>query len=242
MHKASRFCAVVGAAWSLAYVYVPTPVVSAQRNSGAIEGRVIFTGTPPSPLVLTHDGDSQPVLYVDRSGGLRYVVVYLPDAPNSSTRPPSAATVNQRRFIFEPQVLAVRAGQTVRFTNDDPANHNVRARDPHPANTFSINTASGAVEPSVHQFAPTAHGHAVELSCDIHPWMAAWVYVFEHDQFAVTSGDGSFRIEDVPPGRHRIAVRQPSGRLARDLTVDIRSGETTHLDVRFTAGDPGLRR
>jgi plastocyanin len=37
--------------------------------------------------------------------------------------------LNLRRFIFEPQVLAVRAGQTVQFTIDNTANHNVRAQD-----------------------------------------------------------------------------------------------------------------
>ena len=61
-----------------------------------------------------------------------------------------------------------------------------------------------------------------------------WVYVFEHDRFAVTAADGRFRIAGVPAGRHRLTVRQPSGRLARDLFVDVRAGETTTVDVRFT--------
>jgi plastocyanin len=214
-------------------------VALGQGISGAIEGRVTFSGTPPLPTMLTQDGDSQPVLYLDGSGGLRYAVVYVPDAPRSTTVLLPPRTVNQRRYIFEPQVLAVRAGQTVQFTNDDTANHNVRAQDSNSANTFSIDTASGALGPFERQFAPTPPGHALELSCDIHPWMAAWVYVFEHDQFAVTSENGSFHIQNVPPGRYRIAIRQPSGRLARDLTVDVRAGETARLDVRFTSSDLG---
>jgi hypothetical protein len=72
--------------------------------------------------------------------------------------------------------------------------------------------------------------------------MAAWLYVFEHDQFVVTSANGSFRIDHVPPGRHAIAVRQPSGRLARDVVVDVRPAETTRLDVRFTSSDIGMPR
>jgi hypothetical protein len=125
----------------------------------------------------------------------------------------------------------------VRFTNDDSANHNVRTRDSNAANTFSINTASGSVDPNTHRFVATPPGRPLELSCDIHPWMAAWIYVFDHDQFAVSNADGRFRIENVPAGRSRIAVRQPSGRLARDLVTDIRPGETTHVDVRFTSED-----
>lgn len=234
------FCASVAVALAFLHTCADIGAVSAQYGSGGIEGRVTFTGTPPSPTMLTEDGSSQPVLYLDPSGGLRYAVVYLPDAPESSTPPPAAVTVNQHHFIFEPQVLAVRAGQTVRFTNDDPANHNVRAKDSHPANTFSLHTASGALDPYAHQFAPTLPGRALELSCDIHPWMAAWVYVFEHDQFAVTAGDGTFQIRNVPPGAHRIAVRQPAGRLARDVALDVRAGETTRLDVRFASSHLGI--
>jgi plastocyanin len=177
---------------------------------------------------------------VDRSGGLRDAVVFLPDARPGAAPTAPPATMNQRNFIFEPQVLAVRAGQTVRFTNDDPAAHNVRAQDSNPVNTFSINTASGSVGPDTQVFAPTRPDRPLELSCDIHPWMAAWIYVFTHERFAVTEAGGGFRITDVPAGRHRIAVRQPSGRLARDLAVDVRAGETARLDVRFTPADVGM--
>jgi plastocyanin len=238
MHDPRRVYACAALALALNICIDGAP--SGQANSGAIEGRVTFSGTPPSPAMLTQDGDSQPVLYLDESGGLRYAVVYLPDAPRSTTVLPPPVTVNQRRYIFEPQVLAVRAGQTVQFTNDDPANHNVRAEDPNPANTFSIDTGSGAAGPFQHRFARAAPGHALRLSCDIHPWMAAWVYVFDHDQFAVTSENGRYFIQNVPAGRYRIAVRQPAGQLARNSSVDVRAGETTRLDVRFTSSDLGM--
>jgi plastocyanin len=213
---------------------------TAQSVTGAIEGRVTFIGPPPPPAVLTQDGGVQPVLYVSGAGGLRYAVVYLADAPKDGASPAAVVTLNQRNFIFEPQVLAVRAGQTVQFTNDDPAHHNVRSNDANPANRFNLDTASGAAAANAHRFASTPAGVPVQLSCDIHPWMAAWVYAFDHDRFAVSAADGSFQIRNVPPGRHRIAIRQPSGRLARDLTVDVRPGETIQLEVRFSPPDIGM--
>jgi hypothetical protein len=148
--------------------------------------------------------------------------------------------VNQRNFIFEPQVLAVRAGRIVRFTSDDVANHNVRARGTTPVNTFSISTGPGSTGSATHAFGVTPPDRPVPLSCDIHPWMAAWVYVFDHDAFAVTAPDGRFEIDDVRPGRYRVAVRQPSGPLARDLAIDVRAGAATRLDVRFTDADLGM--
>jgi plastocyanin len=215
-----------------------TGSAAGQAPAGRICGRVTFAGTPPPPVI--EDGGSQPVLYVDRSGALRYALVFLPDAQTSGTPVARTATMNQRRFTFEPQVLAVRAGATVRFTNDDPATHNVRARGASPENTFSIDTASGSVGSHTHRFAAGPRGRPIQLSCDIHPWMAAWIHVFDHDQFAVTGADGSFCIDNAPVGRYRVAVRQPSGPLARDLAVDVRAGETARLDVRFTPADVGM--
>jgi plastocyanin len=210
-----------------------------QESIGSIEGRIVFDGTPPAALTVP-EGGSQQILHVDRSGGLGYAVVFLPDAPPIQ-RPVSAAKtkMEQRGFVFDPQVLAVRAGTTVRFTNDDPASHNVRARDANPANTFSIDTASGAVGPSSRRFAATG-GRPLQLSCDIHPWMVAWIYVFAHDFFAVTDSAGVFRIDNVPAGHHAVAIRQPSGRLTRDAAVDVRPGKPVRLDVRFTTADIGM--
>lgn len=217
----------------------PAPAVIKEAATGALAGRVTFDGTPPAPIV-GEEGGPQPVLHVDRTGGLRYAVVFLPDAPPGDAAPPATATMNQRNFVFLPQVLAVRNGQIVRFTNDDPANHNVRAQDSNPANTFSINTAAGSLDGDTRRFAATRPDRPLELSCDIHPWMAAWVYVFTHDRFAATDADGRFRIDNVATGRHRVAVRQPAGGLARDLAVEVRPDGTARLDVRFTPTDMGM--
>ena len=214
---------------------VPSAVARA-LTTGTIEGRITFEGPPPAPTIVIQDGGSQQVLYVDRSGGLRYAVVFLADAPSAGEPPVESAVMNQRNFIFEPQVLAVRAGQTVRFTSDDSANHNVRARDSNPANTFSITTGSGSVGPNFHRFAAT-QDRPLQLSCDIHPWMAAWLYVFDHPYFAVTTPDGSFRIERVPAGTYRLAVRQPAAQLTRTLRVNVGAGRTARVDARFVPAE-----
>lgn len=208
-------------------------------STGSLEGRVTFDGPPPAGTFVATSGTTQKVLHVDSSGGLQYAVLYLPDARPGGAVPHAPATLDQRLYIFEPQVLAVRAGQLVRFTNADTASHNVRSRDPNPANAFNIDTA-GAAAGETHRFASMPAGQPIELSCDLHPWMAAWIYVFDHDQFAVTNAGGRFRIDNVPAGRHRLSIRQPSGRLARDLAVDVRAGETTRTEVRFTPADVGM--
>ena len=236
MHQAPLTAALVAVAFTVAAL---NDGARAQDAPGAIEGRVIFDGTPPAPTAVIEAGSSQPVLYVDRSGGLQYAVVFLPDARAEGSPPETPATMNQQQYIFVPQVLAVRAGQSVRFTNDDPANHNVHSSDGNRANSFNMYTGSGAA-PAEHRFVVTPPDRPVQLSCDIHPSMVAWIYVFDHSQFAVSASGGQYRIENVPPGRHRLSVRQPAGKLERGVAVDVKAGETTRTDVRFTSADLGM--
>jgi plastocyanin len=221
---------------------------------GAIEGRITYEGDPPPPTIVVEGGSTQHVLHVGKTGALRYVVVYVNDGRDvgpegrgdaGPKRPAAPATgqaaanltavVNQRSFIFEPQVLAVRAGQAVRFTSEDSANHNVRTTAAAPANVFSIYTGAGGGY--IHRFVEPPDGRPIVLSCDVHPWMAGWIYVFGHSQFAVTDEAGRFRIDDVSPGGHQLTVRQPAGGLARDLRVQIIAGRTVRQDVRFRPSD-----
>jgi plastocyanin len=214
--------------------------IQAPPATGAIEGRVTYAGAPPPPTIVIEGGSTQHVLYLDKSGGLQYAVVFLPDARGGRPAPTAPAVVNQLWFIFEPQVLAVRAGQPVRFTNDDAANHNVRSFDP--TNRFYMDTAPGVLNAPSHRFSPTPADRPVELSCDIHPWMVAWIYAFDHDRFAVTDASGRYRIDRVPPGRQRGAVRHAAGGLRREAMVEVEAGRTARLDTRFIADDLRLPR
>ena len=40
----------------------------------------------------------------------------------------------------------------------------------------------------------------VHFSCNIHPWMDAYVWVFDHPYVAVTDKDGNYEIKNVPVG------------------------------------------
>jgi hypothetical protein len=51
-------------------------------GTGAIEGQALYEGEAPRPTIVMEGGRTQEVLYVDKSGGLRYAVAFLSDAPN----------------------------------------------------------------------------------------------------------------------------------------------------------------
>src|SRR5690606_20686270 len=74
----------------------------------------------------------------------------------------------------------------------------------------------------------------VAVKCDVHPWMAGYIGVLPHPFFAVTGNDGSFTIENVPPGEYEIiAWQEKLGTQSGKVKVD--AGGTATSDFTFKA-------
>ena len=61
---------------------------------------------------------------------------------------------------------------------------------------FNVNLPPGS------ELAKTANPQRLPLSvqCDIHPWMSAKLFVFDHPYYAITDKNGNFDIPMVPAG------------------------------------------
>lgn len=219
-----------------------------------VYGRVTFRGEIPKSKTPDGEGIRQPLLQVNaKSHGLTDTIVFLqlldaktdenPPPPNSPTDDDAApekdqrpvVVIDQKEYRFRPRLVAVRQGQVVRFTNHDAANHNVHAYAADLANQF--NTFTGADSKYDHRFVAGAKGRPVLIGCDIHAWMRAWVYVFDHPLFATTKIDGTYSIEDVPPGRYRLCVRQPDCGLKLEREIELTGNAELEEGVEFTAKD-----
>lgn len=116
---------------------------------------------------------------------------------------------------FAPHVLVVPAGSTVAFPNHDPFDHNVFSAGE--GNSFDLGLYGRGEGKS---FVFTAPG-PVRIYCNVHPRMAAVVYVMPNRWYAQPGGDGSFSISSVPPGDYRLHVwheRAPA-EVVKNLTV-----------------------
>ena len=49
---------------------------------------------------------------------------------------------------------------------------------------------------------------AITIACNVHPWMRAYAFVFDHPYFAVTSKNGAFELKGLPPGTYTIEAWQ----------------------------------
>jgi plastocyanin len=113
---------------------------------------------------------------------------------------PSHRQIDQRNAEFIPHVLPVRLGTVVDFVNRDNVYHNVFSLSP--AKKFNIGRRpTGQAVPIVFD-----RPGVVELFCDIHSNMSAYVLVLENDFFTRPDMHGSYIIEHVPPGTYTIKV------------------------------------
>jgi plastocyanin len=211
--------------------------LGAASQAATIEGRITYQGKVPQYSLADDLGRHTDLFEVNRQDqGLRFVVVYLRGVPAEKVPAKSPpAVIDQKDYVFLPHVLAVRAGQPVKFTNSDPANHNVRSTALEQANQMNVYTGLGGGH--IQQFEANRAYRPIRLGCDIHGWMRGWIYVFDHPWFAVTDSSGRFALTDVPTGTVQLEIRQPDGGLRATRTMTIKPGERLPMNISFSDSD-----
>ena len=156
----------------------------------------------------------------------RDAVVYLErvDGPVAHAEP-KPVVMDQKNLAFAPRVLPVVRGTTVSFTNSDELQHNVFSPS-HVAGAFDLGTYSRG---EVRTVTMREEGDVLVL-CNIHMEMEAHILVVRDPFFAVTDGDGRYRIADVPPGRYAVKLWSRSW-LPGAPTVDVPDAPEAALDV-----------
>ena len=136
-------------------------------------------------------------------GAAREAVVYL---EGGAKAPPLAhAMVDQRDKMFEPHVLVVTRGTTVRFPNDDTIFHNVFAY--FQAKKFDLGMYPRGATKSI----TFDKAGLVVLLCNVHSDMSAYIMVVDTPYYAVTDAQGRFRMPNVPPGVYTLHAWHESG-------------------------------
>ncbi len=169
---------------------------------------------------------------VDKPGrkgtDLSDVVVYLADV---KTKPkPATASVVMKGKTFIPHVVAVPVGGTVEFPNEDPIFHN--AFSVSGDNRFDLNLYKRP-KTGAQTF---QHPGVVKVYCNIHPQMSAVVVVRDNPYFVKVATDGSFTMDNVPPGKHTLkAWHERAGDAAVEVNVPEKGAVTADLRLDATA-------
>jgi plastocyanin len=191
-------------------------IFSALQLAGAadITGVINLKGTAPAEKELSPIKDDptcsasypgalpKTKFYVVGAGGeLADVIVSLKGISGKSTGASAAPLVlDQKGCLYYPQILAVQTGQKIIVKNSDTCVHNVHTVPKENAPQNMVQRPGGADL----NFTFDKPEPFLKFQCDVHPWMFAWVSVFDHPYFAISSADGKFTIKDVPPGKYTL--------------------------------------
>jgi plastocyanin len=220
----------------------PSPVArpAVPAGKGVVSGTVRFEGEPKPPRRIEeadaakcHPG-AKPIyddsLVVDAGGGMRNVVVSVLDGPNVAGASPKAV-LDQASCQYVPHVLAVRAGEPLTLRSSDPIQHNVHASRAGKNKSFSLPFTAAGQEQTV----TLPHAEAsppIEVRCDVHQWMRAYVAVFDHPFFAVTGEGGAFTLAGLPAGTYTVvAWHERFGEKRQQVTVG--DGPASPIEFRF---------
>jgi plastocyanin len=200
------------AAWLLfvglalpAHGYVEAPV----PDGGLVVGHVRFGGEPVAgePVHVRKNveicGDTKPfqALILAANKGVKNTVVYLEGVERGKKA--AEFELDNAKCLFVPHVSAVMAGGKVRVKNSDTVLHNTHGF--HDKVTV-FNVALPAKDQIVDITQRIKKPGVIDVQCDAHTHMRAWIVVRDSPYFAVTDDSGRFRITEVPPGRYKLTA------------------------------------
>ena len=200
--------------------------------AGDIQGKISFDGKAPKMKSLRMDADPVCVanntvvprrewLILDENNGIKNVLVFVKESSNKSLEgefnaPENPAVIDQNGCVYVPHVLGVMVGQKLDILNSDGTLHNIHAL-PRVNKEFNKAMPRSKKRMTV-QFDKSEAPFKVK--CDVHPWMGAFIGVFEHPYFAVTDDDGSYVISGLEPGDYVIeAWHERLGSQTANVTV-----------------------
>lgn len=208
------------------------PVVSAAvevgekapaEGTGTITGVVKLAGTPPLLEKFLVVGDSPKCgkerwskdVMLGPNRGLRYAVVSIAGTSGKPQKPAKMPYIDQVGCEFTPRVMIAPVGSPVFIINTDNFLHSFHTRS-------TRNPAIDKAQPSVRLVLEEKFDNPeiIEVGCDLHPWMKAWIVVVEHPYYAVTDVTGAFVLTDVPVGSYQLRVwHETLGKDAKDVIV-----------------------
>ena len=167
------------------------------------------------------------VLISAENEGIQNVVVFLTGVPMAEQdRPaPSRLMLNNSSCRFDPHVAVLTTGSILEATNSDRFFHSV-----HVYGLFNINVGLGPGQSKV--IRTLSRPGRLVVRCDVHGWMRSYLWVEDHPYHAVSAEDGSFRIENVPPGSYTLSAwHEVLGN--QEVQVAFRAGEVSRLNLVY---------
>ena len=159
------------------------------------------------------------------------IELLLPSDLRAGYQSRTSHVVDQLDKEFVPHVTAVVAGNEVSFPNSDAILHHVYSFSP--ARSFNIPLyGRGESNDYVEAFPDSG---VVEIGCNIHDWMLAYIYVGESNLMAITDAEGAASLKELPVGDYELRIwhaRIDAADNVMTQTVTLQQGISTAVELQ----------
>ena len=199
---------------------------------GTIIGVVTTKEAARPPLKITTDlgvcGATAPneSVVVDASGHTANAVITVTGVKAAA---PAGVTVTNEKCRFIPHVALLKPSGNVKITSKDAVLHTTHAQMTG-GGKFLFNVSLPI--PNMVLSRPVDKAGVVQVVCNTHNWMRGWLVVTD-ELSALSAGDGTYRLDNVPPGAHELRIWHEELKAA-PVKVTVKEGET--MTVNFTVG------
>jgi len=222
------------------------------KNGGTLEGRAILTGPTPEPRVyhlvlfpnldlcaeVDTDPDMNRVLYdfiADDKKGLRDVVVTLEQVDAGKPFNKKPINILSENCKFTPDVNIVRQGEGFLVDNQDAVMHNSQVYQAERGKII-LNIPIPAEEVSDGKVTFQKHYKIFQMICGMHEFMQTWGYRVQNPYYFKTGGDGSFKIDNIPPGTYKVNAWHYLMKF-RSKTITIKPNSKVNVNFEFNGGE-----
>lgn len=213
---------------------------AATVGTNTLKGAVAWNGDAPERKKLKREAD--PVcgakemlseVTLVNGGKLQNVVVYVTGKGLPTKEVGGAVKVSQVDCMYRPRVQCGQKGQEIVVSNPDKTMHNVHGYKAD-GKTWFNQAQMGGAPPIKKKFKDG--GALYSFKCDVHPWMAGYVFSTDNGYCAVTGEDGSFSIEGLPAGTFTVtAWHEKWGQKTAEVTIE--DGKPAEANFTYSQGE-----
>lgn len=206
--------------WLLAFLF--SAALAPGVSAAVLRGTLAVPAAPPAAHHMNAypgHADAMASHRMAPRGAVNDAVLWIARIPAAAesalaTHPAPRPKLAQKDQCFMPRVVTVAQGSAVDFPNLDPIYHNV----------FSVSTTRrfdlGKYPKGQSRSVTFQKAGVVNVYCDIHSDMAAFVIVTPNRAATQPSADGEWTLPDLPPGRYVLHVWHPDfGAFERDVDL-----------------------
>jgi hypothetical protein len=214
----------------------------AVSDGGTVTGKVTFSGKDEAPKVfkISKDNDvcgtgEREIDYVRVvNGALLDTVVYLDKVKEGKAFPAelTKATLDQKGCEFKPFLQVMQNGTNIAAVNSDPVLHNIHTYEILGRAKKTVFNVSQPKPNTVTKMVKLKRGSAMKVECDAHDFMHGFVFVARNPYAAIVQDDGSFTIDNVPPGKYTVKGWHGTLKGPKDK-VEVVAGGSATVDLEF---------